>query len=252
MYPEIHNAMPVDINNRYFVSNVGARRAPHFETSTITFVQLRSNERHVSFHAEKNSMLNHDSLQPIFDNPFHMHVLNRRHSQSRRQWLRAKGNKVPTTDNPKCSIARSHLYRSTLDDLFYSSKIKSNLPTTFFANRGERVSSKSSSCLDNYSLTSSLTLANNSHFFGTKSLLSTSQLLPSQSKVTSTKRGLHQLYHIDPQFFIAGLPGSSNKTRPTGHRRGRLPRLVTETLLPAWPNRPKSHRRGRPPNTYPL
>ena len=113
------------------------------------------------------------------------------------------------------------------------------------------MSSNPSSYLDDYSLTNPLTLANNSHFPGTKSLLSTSQLLRSLPKVTSAKRGLRQLYHIDPQFFIAGLPGS-NKTCPTCHRRGRPPRLVTETPLPAWSNRPKGLRRGRPPNTYPL
>ena len=108
------------------------------------------------------------------------------------------------------------------------------------------------SFFDIYSLTNLLTLANNSHFPRTKSLLSTSQLLPSLSKATSAKRGLHQFYHINPQFFIAGLPGSSNKTPPTGHRGGRPPRVVTETLLTAWSKRPKGHRRCRPPNTYPL
>ena len=111
MYPEIHNAMPVDMNNCYLVPNTGAPRAPHLETSTITFVQLRSIEWHASFHADKISMLHHDSLQSIFDDPSHMHLLNRRHSQSRRQWLRAKGNKVPSTDVLKSSIARLHLYR---------------------------------------------------------------------------------------------------------------------------------------------
>ena len=187
----------------------------HIETSTITFVQLRSNDWNVSLHAEKNSMLHHDTLQSIFDDPSHIHLLNRRHSQSRRQWLREKVNKIPTTDVPRYSIERSHLYRATWDDLLHSCKIKSTLPTTFFAKGGEGLSSSPSSCFDNYSLTNLLTLANNSHFPGTKSLLSTSQLLPSLSKVTSAKRGLHQLYHIDPQFFIAGLPGSSNRSPST-------------------------------------
>ena len=68
--------MPVDMNNRYLVSNTGAPRAPHLATSTITFVQLRANEWHASFHADKNSMLHHDSLQSIFDDPSHIHLLN--------------------------------------------------------------------------------------------------------------------------------------------------------------------------------
>ena len=98
---EKHNAMPVDENNSYLVSNTGAPRAPHFETSTITFVNLRSNQRHVSFHADQTSMLHHDILQSISDNLSHFRLLNRRPSQSRRQWLRSKGSKIPTTDVPK-------------------------------------------------------------------------------------------------------------------------------------------------------
>ena len=121
----------------------------------------------------------------------------------------------------------------------YYALAKSNQPHRLLPlQRG--VSSTPSSCFDDFSLTNLLTLANNSHFPGTNSLSSTSQLLPNLSNVTSAKRGLHQLYHIEPQFFVAGgsiaifvLPGSSNKIRPTGHRRGRPPLLVTETFLPA-------------------
>ena len=69
MYPEIHSAIPVDMNNRYLFLKTGAPRAPHLESSKIRFVQLQSNEWHASFHADKNSMLHHDSLQSIFDDP---------------------------------------------------------------------------------------------------------------------------------------------------------------------------------------
>ena len=62
------------------------------------------------------------------------------------------------------------------------------------------------------------------------------------SQPRSAKRCLHQLIHTYPQFIIAGLPGGSNKTRPTDHRRGRPPRLIIETLLTAGLDRPKRHR----------
>ena len=105
-------------------------------------------------------------------------------------------------------------------------------------------------------MTNTLTLAINSHFPRTMSLLSISQLLPNLSKGTSepctTKHGLHHLIHIDPQFFIAAFPGGSNKSRPAGHRRGRPPRLVTEYPLPAWSDQLMEHRPGRPLNTYPF
>ena len=155
MYPEIHKAMPVDMNNRYLVSNTGAPQIPDLETSTITFVQLRSNEWHASFHTDKNSMLHHGSLQSIFDDPSHIQLLNKRHSQSRRQWLRAKGNKIPTTGVPKCSIARSYLCRSTWDDLLRSCNIKSTSPTTFCATQLQVQTG-----FDIYSLTNLLALAN--------------------------------------------------------------------------------------------
>ena len=90
MFPGIYNAMPVDMKNTYLVSNTGAPRAPNVEPSTITFVQFWPNEWHVFFHAEKNSMLHNKSLESVFDDASHIHLLNRRHSQFRRQWLRAK------------------------------------------------------------------------------------------------------------------------------------------------------------------
>ena len=77
----------------------------HVETSNITFVQFWSNEWHGSFHLEKHSMLHPESLQSVFDGLSHFHLLNRRHLQSRRQWLRAKVNKIPTSDVLKNSIA---------------------------------------------------------------------------------------------------------------------------------------------------
>ena len=114
----------------------------------------------------------------------------------------------------------------------------------------------------------------NSHFPGTKSLTSTTKLLPNLRKDSfephSAKRGLQDFIQVDPPVFINWLPGGSAKTRPTGHRRGRPPRTDFEhswqkVLLslydgrrrgrpprPAlpWSHRPKGHRRGRPPNNY--
>ena len=114
----------------------------------------------------------------------------------------------------------------------------------------------------------------NSHFPGTKSLTSTTKLLPNLRKDSfephSAKRGLHDFIQVDPPVFINWLPGGSAKTRPTGHRRGRPPRTDCEhswkkvllslydgrrrgrpprQVLP-WSLRPKGHRRGRPPNNY--
>ena len=114
----------------------------------------------------------------------------------------------------------------------------------------------------------------NSHFPGTKSLTSTTKLLPNLRKDSfephSAKRGLQDFIQVDPPVFINWLPGGSAKTRPTGHRRGRPPRTDCEhswkkvllslydgrrrgrpprQVLP-WSLRPKGHRRGRPPNNY--
>ena len=114
----------------------------------------------------------------------------------------------------------------------------------------------------------------NSHFPGTKSLISTTKLLPNLRKDSfephSAKRGLQDFIQVDPPVFINWLPGGSAKTRPTGHRRGRPPRTDYEyswqkvllslydgrrrgrpprQVLP-WLLRPKGHRRGRPPNNY--
>ena len=116
--------------------------------------------------------------------------------------------------------------------------------------------------------------SSNSHFPGTKSLVSTTKLLPKLLKDSfephSAKRGLQDFIQVDPPVFIIWLPGGSAKTRPTGHRRGRPPRTDYEhswqkvllslydgrrrgrpprQVLP-WSLRPKGHRRGRPPNNY--
>ena len=133
--------------------------------------------------------------------------------------------------------------------------------------KNERISISSSISLSQDSLS-------NSHFPGTKSLISTTKLLPSLLKDSfephSAKGGLRDFIQVDPPVFINWLPGGSAKTRPTGHRRGRPPRTDFEhswqkVLLslydgrrrgrpprPAlpWSLRPKGHRRGRPPNNY--
>ena len=133
--------------------------------------------------------------------------------------------------------------------------------------KNERISISSSTSLSRDSLS-------NSHFPGTKSLKSTTKLLPNLLKVSfephSAKRGLQDFIQVDPPVFINWLPGGSAKTRPTGHRRGRPPRTDCEhswkkvllslydgrrrgrppyQVLP-WSLRPKGHRRGRPPNNY--
>ena len=114
----------------------------------------------------------------------------------------------------------------------------------------------------------------NSHFPGTKSLISTTKLLSSllndSFEPHSAKGGLRDFIQVDPPVFINWLPGGLAKTRPTGHRRGRPPRTDFEhswqkvllslydgrrrgrppqQVLP-WSLRPKGHRRGRPPNNY--
>ena len=133
--------------------------------------------------------------------------------------------------------------------------------------KNERISISSSISLSQDSLS-------NSHFPGTKSLISTMKLLPNLLKDSlephSAKRGLQDFIQVDPPVFINWLPGGSAKTRPTGHRRGRPPRTDFEhswqkvllslydgrrrgrpprQVLP-WSHRPKGHRRGRPPNNY--
>ena len=133
--------------------------------------------------------------------------------------------------------------------------------------KNERISISSSISLSQDSLS-------NSHFPGTKSLISTTKLLPNLLKDSlephSAKRGLQDFIQVDPPVFINWLPGGSAKTRPTGHRRGRPPRTDFEhswqkvllslydgrrrgrpprQVIP-WPHRPKGHRRGRPPNNY--
>ena len=133
--------------------------------------------------------------------------------------------------------------------------------------KNERISISPSTSLSQDSLS-------NSDFPGTKSLISTTKLLPNLRKDSfephSAKRGLRDFIQVDPPVFINWLPGGSAKTRPTGHRRGRPPRTDFEhswqkVLLslydgrrrgrpprPAlpWSLRPKGHRRGRPPNNY--
>ena len=74
--------------------------------------------------------------------------------------------------------------------------------------------------------------SSNSHFPGTKSLISTTWLLPKLLKDSfeprSAKRGLQDFIQVDPPVFINWLPCGSAKTRPTGHRRGRPPRTDCE------------------------
>ena len=133
--------------------------------------------------------------------------------------------------------------------------------------KNERISISSSISLSQDSLS-------NSHFPGTKSLISTTKLLPILLKDSfephSAKGGLRDFIQVDPPVFINWLPGGLAKTRPTGHRRGRPPRTDFEhswqkvllslydgrrrdrpprQVLP-WSLRPKGHRRGRPPNNY--
>ena len=133
--------------------------------------------------------------------------------------------------------------------------------------KNERISISSSISLSQDSLS-------NSHFPGTKSLISTTNLLPNLLKDSfephSAKGGLLDFIQVDPPVFINWLPGGLAKTRPTGQRRGRPPRTDFEhswqkvllslydgrrrdrpprQVLP-WSLRLKGHRRGRPPNNY--
>ena len=133
--------------------------------------------------------------------------------------------------------------------------------------KNERISISPSTSL-------SLDSSSNSHFPGTKSLISTTWLPPKLLKDSNeppfAERGLRDFIQVDPPVFINWLPGGSAKTRPTGHRRGRPPRTDYEhswqkvllslydgrrrgrpprQVLP-WLLRPKGHRRGRPPNNF--
>ena len=83
--------------------------------------------------------------------------------------------------------------------------------------KNERISISPSTSLSQDSLS-------NSHFPGTKSLISTTKLLPKLLKDSfephSAKRGLQDFIQVGPPGFITWLLGGSAKTRPTGHRRG--------------------------------
>ena len=135
--------------------------------------------------------------------------------------------------------------------------------------KNERISISSSISLSQDSVS-------NSHFPGTKSLLFTSQFLPSLLKYsiepTSAEHGLHDYIQVDQPMIIKLLHSGSTKSRPIGHRRGRPPRTSGELswhkdllsyhrrrrrgrpprsiLLLPWSHRPKGPRRGRPPNNY--
>ena len=95
-------------------------------------------------------------------------------------------------------------------------------------------------------------MANNSRSPGTKSLLSTSELLPNlleeEYQPTFTAKPGLCVFQTDPRVLTSGLPGGTAKTRPIGHRHGRPPRLFLKSLLSAWSDRPEGHRRGCPPN----
>ena len=133
--------------------------------------------------------------------------------------------------------------------------------------KSERISISPSTSLSQESLS-------NSHFPGTKSLISTTKLLPNSLKDSfephSATQELQDFIQVDLPVFINWLPGGSAKTQPTGHRRGRPPCTDCEhswqkvllslhdgrrrgrpprQVLP-WSHRPKGHRRGRPPNNY--
>ena len=91
--------------------------------------------------------------------------------------------------------------------------------------KNERISISSS-------ISSSQDSVSNSHFPGTKSLLFTSQFLPSLLKYsiepTSAERGLHDYIQVDQPMIIKWLHCGSTKSRPPGHRRGRPPRTSGE------------------------
>ena len=91
--------------------------------------------------------------------------------------------------------------------------------------KNERISISSSISLSQDSVSNSL-------FPGTKSILFTSQLLPSLLKYsiepTSAERGLHDYIQVDQPMIIKWLHSGSTKSRPTRHRRGRPPRTSSE------------------------
>ena len=91
--------------------------------------------------------------------------------------------------------------------------------------KNERISISSSISLSQDSVS-------NSHFPGTKSLLFTSQLLPTllnySIEPTSAERGLQDCIQVDQPIFVKWLHSGSTKSRPTGHRRGRPPRTSGE------------------------
>ena len=88
----------------------------------------------------------------------------------------------------------------------------------------------------------------------------------------SAEGGLQDCIQVDQPIFIKWLHSGSTKSRPTGHRRGRPPRISGElswhkvllsihrgrrrdrpprsVLLLPWSHRPKGRMRGRPPNNY--
>ena len=133
---------------------------------------------------------------------------------------------------------------------------------------------------DRISISSSIYLSqdsvSNSRFPGTKSLLFTSQFLPSLLKYfiepTFAEHSLQDYIQVDQPMIIKWLHNGSTKSRPTGHRRGRPPRTSGElswhkvllslhrrrrsgrpprsVLLLPWSHRPKGPRRRRPPNNY--
>ena len=86
--------------------------------------------------------------------------------------------------------------------------------------------------LKNHLSTTPMDSVCDSHFPGTKSLLSISKLLPDLLKdpnvPRSAKHGLQNIILAYPPIFVRGLLGGSAKTRPAGHRRGRPPRTPCE------------------------
>ena len=102
------------------------------------------------------------------------------------------------------------------------------------------------------SLSLSQDYVSNSQFPGAKSLLFTSQLLPSllthYIEPTSAVRGLQDYIQVDQPIFIKWLHSGSTKSRPIRHRRDRPPRTSGELswheVLLSFHRR---RRRGRPP-----
>ena len=106
--------------------------------------------------------------------------------------------------------------------------------------KNERISISPSTSLSQSSLS-------NSHFPGTKSLITTWKLLPNFVKFSmelpSASRVPQDFIQVDLPIFIKWLLCGSAKTRPTGHRRGRPPRTDCEhswqkVLLSLYDGRP--------------